>query len=235
LLRNQDVAPVQRQQQQQPGLPFDRDLGPTQQQQGSHDSASNQPQHLSIGFAATGEMPNTSVNAATLQQPNSPFQPQTTTGQLELPQLAQKEQLGPVSVNREHQPQDVSESSPDDALSSPGVSNAASDHPTNHVQSMPTIMSGSQPQPVIPNSDPRRLTLSDLNMRARDLTQSIAEAERTGQAIAAQIAAQVEVSAQQLKALNTDMMVKKDNLSKVTAMMYAHLSLYRCRFSNCHF
>ncbi|KIK10374.1 hypothetical protein K443DRAFT_147864 [Laccaria amethystina LaAM-08-1] len=200
LLRSQDVASVQRQQQQQqPGLPSGRDLGPTQQQQGSHDSASNQPQHLSIGFAATGEVPNTSVNAATLQQPNSPFQPQTATGQLELPQLAQKEQLGPVPVNREHQPQDVSESSPEDALSSPGVSNAAGDHPTNHVQSTPTIVSSSQPQPVMPNSD-----------LVRALTQSIAEAE-SGQ--------DDPGSAQQLTVLKTDKMVNKGNLNKVIAML----------------
>ena len=215
---------MQRQQQQQSG----RDLGPSQQQQGLHDSASNYPQHLSTGFAATGEVPNTSVNVATLQQHSTPFQPQTTT---ELPQLAQKEQLGLVLVNREHHPQDVSESSPDDALSSPSVSNATADDPMNHVQSMPTVVSGSQPQPGMPNSDPRRSTLSDLEMCARGLTQSIAEAERIGQ----EIAAQVDSSSQRLKALNTDVRVKKDNLSKVTAMMYVHLSLYRCRFSNRYF
>jgi len=230
---------VQRQQHQQSGLRSSRDLGPSQQQQGSHDSASNQSQHLSIGFAATGEVPNTSVNAATLQQADSPFQPQATTGQLKLPQLAQKEQLESVPVNREHQPQDLSESSSDEALSSPDVSNAAADHPTKHVQSMPTVVSGSQPQPGMPNSDPRRLTWSDLNTYARYLKQSITEAERTHQAIAAQIAArggQVDpVSAQRLTALKTDITLKKDNLNNVTAIMYAQLSLYRCRFSNFHF
>ena len=224
---------MQRQQQQSAGLPSGRDLCPSPQQQGSHDSASNQPQHLSIGFAATGEVLNTSVNAATFQQLNLPFQPQTTTRQLELPQLAQKEQLGLVLVNWEHQPQDVSESSPDDTLSSPDMSNAPADHPKNHVQSMPTVASGSQPQPGMPISDPHRLTWSDLNMRARGLTHSIAEAECTGQAIAAQIAPrgdQVDPgSAQRLKALDADIVLKKDNLSNVTAMMYAHLLLYRYR------
>lgn len=220
---SQDVAPEQRQRQQQSvGFPSGWDLGPGQQQQGPHDSSINQPQHLSTGFAATGEVPNTGVNVVALQQPNSPFQPQTTTGQLELPQLAQKEQLGLVLVNREHQPQGVTEPSPDDALSSPDVSDAAADHLKNHVQSMPAVASGSQPQPGMPNSDPRRLTLSDLNTRARGLMQSIAEA---GQAIAVEISTwgdQVDpVSAQRLKA--------------ITAIMYAHLSLYRCRFSNCHF
>ncbi|EDR08560.1 uncharacterized protein LACBIDRAFT_297375 [Laccaria bicolor S238N-H82] len=75
LLGSQDVAPVQRQEQQQSGLPSGRDLGLSQQRQGSHDSASNQPQHMSIGFAATGEVPNTSVNAATVQQGQTGMNP----------------------------------------------------------------------------------------------------------------------------------------------------------------
>ena len=253
LMRSQNIARVQ-QQQQQFGSGIHQmgggglGLG---QQQGFHDSSSNQPQHMSMGFPGMGGMPNTGVNAANLQQRNGAFAPQAMARQLDL--MTQSQQPGPVYAkfnqsqqqrDREFQPQGVNHSSPGDVFSSPGISNEAirrpspSSLPSNHVQPMPAVASGSQPQPGMPNSDPRRFNLSDLNMRARGLTQSIAESERTHQAIAAQIAArggQVDpASAQRLTALKTEIMVKKDGLNKVTAMMYAQLSLYRCHFSNFH-
>ena len=107
------------------------------------------------------------------------------------------------------------------------------------VQPMPIVASGSQPQPGMLNSDPPRYTLSDLNMHARRLSQSIAEAERTHQAIALPIIARgghVDLaSVHRLGALIVELAVRKNDLYKVTAMMYAHLSLCRCRFSNRHF
>jgi hypothetical protein len=256
LMRSQNIARVQGQQQQFSSGIHQMGGGGLGlgQQQGFHDSPSNQPQHMSMGFPGMGGMPNTGVNAATLQQRNASFPPQVMSRQLELIGLAQSQQPGPVYAkfnqsqqqrDREFQPQGVNHSSPGDVFSSPGLSNEAirrpspSSLPSNHVQPMPAVASGSQPQPGMPNSDPRRLTLSDFTSRARALTLSIAEAERTHQAIAAQIAArggQVDPgSAQRLTDLKTDLMVKKGNLSKVTAMMYAQLSLYLCCFSNCHF